>query len=328
MARATPKKLATAGGKPKTNDISTFFRKTPSDQAVPRKSSNGSILEDVKPNLQAQRLNGRSSRKGKEKAIGGDTSADPVVISSDDEDQPPSVAKRQRRTMVKSPSPDTAAVLPSSPGAGPSRSRSKSRDVPGRSCSPPRVGYGPTPPPEPEATRPPFAGVPDFQPPDKWPQIINTAEDLAPDDEDGDGSREDMDLDFDADSQHPGMFEEEEEDGEGEDGDSGGQEREQNVGHDSSVPAVVDVDGDEVEEIPPERPTETCGDSRGGSIDLTMEWDEGDDEGMGMEEPDDHDDPPSRSASRTGAVAGAPKGKLEKCPMCSKPMKGKASHVS
>lgn len=304
MTRATPKKAANGVKPPKTADIKSFFRKTPSDQAVPRKSSNGAALEDVKPNvsLDSKRKNG-GSRKGKEKAvIGGDNSADPVVISSDEDDNTP--AKRQR--TVRSPTLHVDRP-PASPGAGPSRSRSPPILING-SCSPQPKVFGPTPPPKPESPRPAFEGVPNFQPPPNWPSIVNTAsnpeEELDEDEDDRGGD--------DADSQHPGMFDEDDQ-GEPDVDDGDG--------------AEIEVDGETVEEVPPERPAETLGAPRGESLDLTMEWDEGDDEGMGMEEPDDYDDRPSRPGSRVGAKSKNGE-KVDKCPMCSKSMKGQSGAVS
>jgi hypothetical protein len=87
---------------------------------------------------------------------------------------------------------------------------------------------------------------------------------------------------------------------------------------------LVDDGSDPEAEVPAiEQPeAENLGHARGGSIDLTMEWDEGDDEGMGMEEPDDYDDPPDRP-TRLGKSGG----KVAKCPVCSKSMKGKKENV-
>lgn len=273
-------------------------------------------MDDVKPDisLDGKRANGGSSRKGKEKAVvGGDNSADPVVISSDEEDTAP--VKRQR--TVRSPRPD-GDVLPASPGAGPSRSQSPPIVTTKSDTSPTAKAFGPVPPPKPESPRPVFEGVPDFKPPSNWPSIVNTAsnpnEELDDDDDYGNGGD-------DADSQHPGMFEEEEDPSDSRDRDITGE------GHGDGDGSEIEVDGEAIEEIPPERPLETLGRPRGESLDLTMEWDEGDDEGMGMEEPDDYDDPPSRPESRAGAKS-KPGEKVDKCPMCSKSMKGKSGAVS
>jgi hypothetical protein len=276
MARGTPRKV-NGGAKPKTADISSFFR-TPSDQS---KKSKGST-DDIKPSLTSKTSNGSCSKsKGKERVSGGDTSADPVVISSDEEGD---CARPKRQKTVASPSP--VEILDSSPGAGPSRLGS---------CSPPiQPISGPALPPKDDEPRPAFAGVPEFKAPPTWPNIINTALDL--DEEYDDGVPRDGNSDNDADSQHPGMFDED----------------------------LVDDGSDPEAEVPAiEQPEgETLGHARGGSIDLTMEWDEGDDEGMGMEEPDDYDDPPDRP-TRLGKSGG----KVGKCPVCSKSMKGKKENV-
>jgi hypothetical protein len=276
MARGTPRKV-NGGAKPKTADISSFFR-TPSDQS---KKSKGST-DDIKPSLTSRISNGSCSKaKGKERVSGGDTSADPVVISSDEEGD---CARPKRQKTVASPSP--VEILDSSPVAGPSRLGS---------CSPPsRPISGPAPPPTCDEARPAFAGVPEFKAPPTWPNIINTALDL--DEEYDDGVPRDGNSDNDADSQHPGMFDED----------------------------LVDDGSDPEAEVPRiEQPeAENLGHARGGSIDLTMEWDEGDDEGMGMEEPDDYDDPPDRP-TRLGKSGG----KVGKCPVCSRSMKGKKENV-
>ena len=303
MTRATPKKTTNGIRAPKTADIKSFFRKTPSDQTAPRKTvGTGGTLEDVKPNVapEGKRVNG-GSRKGKEKAIvGGENSTDPVVISSDEDDSAPPKRPRTGRSPKHN-----GEELPASPGAGPSRSPSPPL-IKNGSCSPPPKVFGPVLPPKPPSPRPAFEGVPDFQPPPNWPSIVNTAsnpdEDLDDDDFDGGGD--------DADSQHPGMFEEEDPNDthllEGDD-------------------AEIEVEGEVVEEIQPERPLETLGGPRGESLDLTMEWDEGDDEGMGMEEPDDYDEPPSRPGNRAGGRS--KNGEVDKCPMCSKTIKGKSAAV-
>lgn len=314
MDRATPKKLPNGPKPPKAADISNFFRKTPSDQSVPRRASgNGTVLEDIKPNVT---VNARS-RKGKEKVVGGDTSADPVVISSDEDDSPVNTvrAKRQRTaTVPRTPVP--VPDLPCSPGAGPSRSRSPLPEL--ASCSPPPGRFGPSPPPRPESPRPAFAGLPDFQPPPAWPSIINTAsnpqdiyDDNAADDDDVVG----LDNGDDADSQHPGMFEEDDTATQ-----DPGDDRDDAEADDSGLDIPV-------EEVPPDQPDLLPNGTRRGSIDLTMEWDEGDDEGMGMEEPDDYDDPPNRPGSRGGAKRNGVL-QSDNCPVCSASMKGKAKNVS
>jgi DNA cross-link repair 1A protein len=307
MARTTPKKPNGVTKAAKTADISSFFRKPSVDQSI-HQNCNGH--GDVKPDIIS--TNGRAigslaSRKGKEKAVGGDTSADPVVISSDEEGEAKNggANRSKRQKIAEVPTRPTEVFdVPSSPGAGPSRSPSV------RSCSP-------KPPPPTtndvaDGDRPSFAGVPQFQPPPNWPHIINTAEDL---DEDGDDDRIDVDGDIDADSQHPGMFDEDDEaqdpgnDGDGAEDDEMG----------SEVPGIEQPEEENLAAVP-----------RGGSIDLTMEWDEGDDEGMGMEEPDDYDDPPIPSKKQSGNGKGGRGGKgkqVDKCPVCSTSMKGKKDNV-
>jgi hypothetical protein len=304
MARATPKKSNGGVKTGKTADISSFFR-PPSAQKSTKKASNGS-REDIKPDLACTNSNVRNGswnvstkQKGKERAVGGDTLADPVVISSDEEGD---LRPKRQKTAA---SPSRPVEIPdSSPGAGPSRLGS---------CSPPfRHVAGPAPPPLED--RPAFAGVPEFEPPPAWPNIINTAIDL---DEEYDDGRVDGDEDNDADSQHPGMFEEDDDVAQiFEDEQVGGE------GDDTEADAMA-VDAPTIEQ--PENEN-LAGTSRGGSIDLTMEWDEGDDEGMGMEEPDDFDDPPNRSAKRLGTKSA--QGKVDKCPVCSQSMKGKKANVS
>jgi len=308
MARATPKKANGGVKSAKTADISSFF-KPPSAKKSNGKALNASTCDDIKPDLfcSNRRSSGnvKTGQNGKDKAVGGDTSADPVVISSDEEGDSGSRPKKQK--TVASPT-RPVEVMDSSPGAGPSRLGS---------CSPPVQAIAGTGPPARE-DRPAFAGVPDFEPPPSWPNIINTAIDLEEEYDDG---RVNGDENNDADSQHPGMFEED---------DGGAQISEDEQGDADGDGAMNrdDPEADALEAPMIEQPENEnlAGTSRGGSIDLTMEWDEGDDEGMGMEEPDDYDDPPNKSEKRLGTKGGG--AKVNKCPVCSQSMKGKKANVS
>lgn len=326
MTKSTPKKANGVAKIGKTADISSFFRKTPSDQAVNQchNGDYGSTMGDVKPIMLSNTANGvkngKSSRKGKERASGGDTSADPVVISSDEEGDVGAASNLKKQRIVPEVArPTEVCDVPSSPGAGPSRSQSRSPPV--RSCSPPPAGSRHVA--ENGAPRPSFAQIPDFQAPPAWPKIINTAIDLDEEQDPHDDRIDvdgDMDIDIDADSQHPGMFDEDDNPtrDSGDDNDTLDPEGDEDLGME-----MPGIEQPEVENL--------AGKSRGGSIDLTMEWDEGDDEGMGMEEPDDYEDRPTRFLPKPGKARGRGNGKdkqVDACPVCSQSMKGKKDDVS
>lgn len=311
MARTTTKKKSI--GSAKSTDIASFFRKTPSDTSVPRRHNsisygNGNGHEDIKPGVGASKgvnnrsvVNGDRKGKGKATAISGESSTDPVVISDDDDgddrlvSEPRSAVKRQRRS---SPSPPLASFLPQSPGAGPSRR-------PVLTCSPPpELDLDPTPV-EIKELPPPIASVPDFRPPPSWPTIINTADIEEPEGRAEEDGVVDVDYDdVDKDSQHPSMFDESElQDGEEEPPDDTGQAEPEEV---IDVEGVGVGDPDEITEIPPDSDGHGNGDTgriagTAQTFDLSMEWDEGDDEGMGMEEPDEFD---NERLSRNGKKAG------------------------
>ena len=216
------------------------------------------------------------------------SAVDPVVIS-DDEDTPPSPTIRKRKTPPTVV--DEITRLPTSPGAGPSRLPTVADEevnAKGRS---------------------PIASLPDFHTPEKWPEIINVAPDATEDEIDG----------------H-------------ETDDSKGT---QDPGDDYDDPALddsgVDMEVMDVDEEPVIVPSGTPEPGAIGqpvpavpgspAVDLSMEWSEGDDEGMGMEE-DEDEVAEQAQAKASRAKAAARKGEqLQECPVCGKSLKGKPNTV-
>ncbi len=321
MARHTPKKKQAA----KTaGTLFNFFRKT---DGSTRPAQSGDV--DVKPNISG--LNGSAKRIGKKdrtSRVKQGSACDPVVISDDEEiSLGTNGTKRKRRS---SRSLDDRAAIPQasipkfptspveaddvpfdlpldsngpSPIAGPSRLPFSS---PSRSPLPIRASTSPLPtattgfphqscsPPPPQQPFRPFPGKPEFMPPPTWPQIINTA--FEPEQK-GDAFSDDARTrDPDDDQDDPALD------------DSGLElEPEESTEAIPIIPPVLDP---------------------GGAPDLAFEWDEGNDEGMGMEEDEEGGDEASE-------IVGTPPpklwtkgvGKVTECPICGTSMKGKANTV-
>lgn len=290
MAKTTSKKKAVPAP---VGSLLNFFSKSPVNGTTTTKRR-GSVKEDSglerKPSLE---LRG----KGKEKEAVDGSSMDPVVISDDEEPRqsPRTTESKKRRLSPPVHAPEIVDVT-SSPGAGPSR-------LPLRSPSP-LPGHSKLPPP--------IAGLPEFEPPPTWPQIVNTAEIPGGDEEEEDD---------DEDAIPPSDPEDGREDGEDPPEESGA--------------IAIDIDEEpEIEIMPIETPTKLdAGGSgapfggAGSGIDFDMEWNEGDDEGMGMEEEGDEEaseiveTPPLLPKGKKG-------GKVDRCPVCGKSMKGKVDKVS
>lgn len=242
---------------------------------------------------------GTPARRGSGKPRGEidqGTEGDPVVISDDDEPvliQPPKPNKS---------SPISMKEIRASPVAGPSRLR----DSP-----PPKI---PTPGIE---DRNPFQGIPGFVSPVTWPTIVNTADregdedEILNIDEDGDGSVK--------------MVESDEEDN--------------LVDEEAENLPVQEEDVDDVVMLePPPQPLRTpstttrlpAPDTEEINLDTTMEWDEPEDEGMGMEEEGDEEaseiiaTPPPVAMKRKRGDKGD---KTEVCPVCGTSLKGKHNTV-
>ena len=260
----------------------------------------------------------KSTRRGSEH--------DPVVIS-DDEDTP-AISKRPKRRRVSnklpqhsmstekaasSPEllvdtfaggdtnfePDTelgtsviAGTSRSHATAGPSRSTT-ARKSPSSSTTGP-----PSSPRRPYTLSPqlahPFPGSPQFSPPRTWPQIVNTGPLLS---DPGDPISDDE------------VTQDPEDD------------RDDPANDDSGL----ELDTEEPFEMlpvvqPPEHP---------GALGVPgMEWDEGDDEGMGMEEDDEGGDEASEIVETPPLrFRVVDVGKMTECPICGKSLKGKVNMV-
>jgi hypothetical protein len=173
---------------------------------------------------------------------------------------------------------------------------------------------------------PPIASLPEFITPAAWPDIVNTANhgeeeqeeeeeqgELYNRDPDGDGSQLAVDDEED-------MIEELPAQRVGDIPEHVQEDIPDVVGEDGEIQEVIAGDGVDVarSDEPP--------------LDLGMIWDEGDDEGMGMEEDEEGDADGISEVLETppllpsGSTSG--KGKMDKCPICGLSLKGKANTVS
>ncbi len=316
MARATPKKKLLA----KTpNNILNFFQKA-DGSARPARPEAVDVKPDIKGSVKS------TTRRTEEKPTRRGSERDPVVISDDEETLASSNGAKRRRlasksiaalhptdsatsaqyldiTLSEEPSSAPPNETVASPVAGPSRlpfparpSRSSSPTV--LVASPPADVPSPSPrrsfisTPQPPST---FPGIPGFSPPPSWPQIINTAQAL---DDPGDATSDDnRALDV----------------GVGQDGRA-----------DEDAALVSDTE-EAVEALPSMEPPVDPGAMR----DQGMEWDEGDDEGMGMEEDEEGRDDEASEIVETPPLKIKPKamGKMTECLLCGKSLKGKVNTV-
>ncbi|ORY34687.1 DNA repair metallo-beta-lactamase-domain-containing protein [Naematelia encephala] len=319
MVKTTSKKRETPK---KKESILSFFQKS---QATPgRKSGN----EDIKPDVLASVSNTEDKHKRTKKGKGRETdiddvygsSNDPVVISDDDEAivrSPPPLQthasngqKRRRLSASVATSHEDIIQIYSSPIAGPSKS-------PPGSCSPP--------PPQPTVFHlpPPVAGLPDFRPPPTWPQIVNTADGEGIDDEEGEEEEDAIPPSDPEDGRDDGDETQDPEDGR----DDGDTQDPRDDGDDSQldVPGLgMELEIDEPQLLPDPPPSKFIGGVLPMPVDIDMEWDEGNDEGMGMEEEGDDEaseivqTPPPRRGN-------AGSGKVTTCPICGISLRGKVN---
>ena len=320
MVKGTPTKKPSV--KP-ANSLLDFFHRA-DHPARPR----GSGQDDVKPDVRAM-----SKPEEKVKSERRGSEHDPVVIS-DDEMTTGSSTLAKRRKVVRSPlvarQSSAAQASPLAidhetfvrdlsdshaypPVAGPSRS--PSIGDPSRSPSVPTVSAQyPVPSPSRSPGRStwlsqlpplqhPFPGRPEYVCPPTWPQIVNTA--AQPDDYD------DLEADGCSDSYS-----------------NKGRGQVPKGEHNPSADVDSDLDleaEDLIEEVPvAEPPVEPSGIG-----DPASEWDEGDDEGMGMEEDEEggEDETAAIVEIQTPKRPMKAVGKVDECPMCGKSLKGQVKSV-
>nr|XP_019043488.1 DNA cross-link repair 1A protein [Kwoniella bestiolae CBS 10118]OCF22418.1 DNA cross-link repair 1A protein [Kwoniella bestiolae CBS 10118] len=198
---------------------------------------------------------------------------------------------------------DDEDILPVSPPT-PSNKKRKLSNI--------SLEAGPSKSPQP-ARPPPFPGYPDFKPPPTWPEVINVGdvqniedddeEDIPPSDEDHHRNQDPEDGD-DAENDDSGLD--------------------------------MDIERQDMPEpIEPETPQGATPSKHFsvGDIDMTEEWEEPEDEGMGMEEDGEGDDegsvmsePINRNRGR-GSKA-IPGGKMSECPVCGKSLKGQNNDLA
>ena len=309
MAKGTPKKKPLAKS---ANSLLNFFQKADDPTRTGQ--------EDVKPDVRAT-----TERTEKVKSRRRGSERDPVIISDDELTTGSSTVAKRRKVLQQSSvaraSPfdikneallDLSDGHESFPVAGPSRSPSigdPSRSpVPTASVrypmlsaskSPKRSTWSSPPP----SLQHPFPAQPDYVCPPTWPQIVNTAP--QPDDYDDPELEGSSDSDTDK---------------------ARGQDPIGAHGPAVNVNSGLDLESDDlIEEVPiaepPVKPS--------GIGDPGLEWDEGDDEGMGMEEDEEG------AEEEAGEIVEAPThklpkkavGKVHECPMCGKSLKGQVNSV-
>ncbi|WWC92862.1 uncharacterized protein L201_007823 [Kwoniella dendrophila CBS 6074] len=205
-------------------------------------------------------------------------------------------------------SDDEEDILPVSPPCFTTKKRKLSNSP---------IDVGPSTIPEPEKP-PPFPGYPDFKPPPTWPEVVNTGKvySIEDDEDEDDIPPSDEDNNRDQDPQ---------------DGDDGEND-------DSGLDLDMEVDG--APEPEPETPSAVKATTRGKqflesdldmNIDMTEEWEEPEDEGMGMEEDGEGDDEASvisEPISRGRGSKALSAAKLTECPVCGKSLKGQANKIA
>ena len=303
MARATPKKKASANASGSGNILS-FFNKTDQKGSATSGIVKAEPVESSPSNT--TRGTSKANPRGKTTAEVGSV-ADPVIISDDDEPIIVASNTKRRRTSVDRAASSGHFTVDQAifPEAGPSRSP---RD--------------PTPDGTTETTpvedRPPFPAVPGFQKPATWPEIINTASGAEDDenvlnlDEDGDGSV--ILQESDGEDDIPGAMM-----------DDGTEEDAGEIMPSPIAPTKA------MEQSSPLASTSRHPLLDGeDDFDPGLVWDEPEDEGMGMEEEGDEEaseiiaTPPPVTMKRKRAGTGE---KVDECPVCGKSLKGKISTV-
>jgi len=295
MARATPKKKASANASGSGNILSFFSKADSRGSTV-----NGNVkVEQVEPNS-------RAKGKGRVAAEVGSV-ADPVVISDDDEPiVVSSTAKRRRRSTDRPASPAQFDVDQAIfPEAGPSRSPQSTLPA-----SLPKSAQ--------IEDRNPFPAFPGFQKPPAWPEIINTA-----------SGAEDNDEVFDVDEDGDGSVIMQSSDEEDEDP---GGTMANAIGDDTAELMPSPIAPTKTVEQPSPLASTSRHPLLDGEDDFDpgLVWDEPEDEGMGMEEEGDEEaseiiaTPPPVTMKRKRGGTGE---KMDECPVCGKSLKGKVNTV-
>ncbi|KAK8849727.1 hypothetical protein IAR55_005062 [Kwoniella newhampshirensis] len=328
MARPTAKQSKSSAESPKASTLLNFFTKAPgsatkstststSTTATTRRASNAYRTTPFVKNEQDDMPVRRN--KGKEKAVAADilgSMNDPVVISDEDDEDDilpidtPSPKSKRRKIESPLPMDDISSAI----HAGPSRSPN---DTPMKNAlaSPKASAISVQDVPlEVSTMPPPFAGCPEFRPPPTWPEIINTRQSHSSFEE-----RDDEDEDGIPPSDEDGYRTQDPGEGTRMEDDDSDVEMEEEGPNEKAVPAHMDGGGDDF----------------GG-----MDWEEPEDEGMGMEEEGEGDDEASEMGDvpKRGIGRGAPKGKMGRgavgsggkitqCPVCGQSMKGKVNTV-
>ncbi|KAK6908877.1 hypothetical protein I203_102882 [Kwoniella mangroviensis CBS 8507] len=205
---------------------------------------------------------------------------------------------------------DDEDILPVSPPSPISRKRKLSHISPGAGPSSLRAIDSSKPPP--------FPGYPDFKPPTTWPEVINVGDmhNIEHEDEEDDIPPSDEDHNR---NQDP-------EDGDDAENDDSGLDMD-----------VEPTDLDLPDPIEPETPQVATLSKQfkerdlGMNIDMTEEWEEPEDEGMGMEEDGEGDDEASvisEPINRGRGKKGLSGGKISECPICGKSLKGQVNTVA
>lgn len=312
MARSVAKKKGSVETTPKSNTILSFFRK--SDDRVPK------VEVKVETEDSPSRRTNQSRRgKGKDEDVYGSI-GDPVVISDDDEPicVQPGVTRKQKGksplTFEEDATRDTKSgpskISPRSPSPPTYRDRGQSRDI-----SP--IEHNP------------FPNIPGFKPPPTWPAVVNTASNETDEadiifDDNKDGSV--IAVSDDEEDEEPVVIEEQ-------DANIAQSEKDEIEVLDDSVRKSGNLSrgGHVPLHIPPIAPDMQTSSQFADPFEPGLEWDEPEDEGMGMEEEEDEEasdiiaTPPPVNLKRKRGIGGD-QSKVE-CPVCGLSLKGKQDTV-
>nr|XP_031858424.1 uncharacterized protein CI109_006187 [Kwoniella shandongensis]KAA5525496.1 hypothetical protein CI109_006187 [Kwoniella shandongensis] len=344
MARGSKatKKGKPPADSPKSNStLLNFFSKAPTTpKSAVRRTSSASHVK-IEQDGGYTSFEGKGKDKGKGKAVVGNGNGavgvagvcgsvdDPVVISDEEDDILPidTPSPKSKRRRVDSPLPQTTDEHLGQDvkmEAGPSRIPDTNRS--------PRASPTTTSLPD-TVVPPPFPGYPAFKPPPTWPEVINTGQAHFEGDDDDDGDEIPPSDEDGYRTQDPGEGTRMEDDDSGLDLDMDtGTEDNKRQGRD----AELEEEEPNEDAVPAHVGHEKFEEHDAGG-DFGMDWEEPEDEGMGMEEEGDDEaseigDVPLRGNGR-GRGGGKRKagidkgGKITQCPVCGMSMKGKMNTV-
>ncbi|WWD04187.1 hypothetical protein V865_002254 [Kwoniella europaea PYCC6329] len=272
----------------------------------PSASSSGNILSFFSKTPTPRRTSSASKNGLSEKVVIEDIK--PLVADGKGKGKATSLIGSIEDPVVIS---DDEDILPASPPSPISRKRKLSHISPEAGPSSLR--------PIDSSKPPPFPGYPDFKPPPTWPEVINV------------GDMHNIEHEDEDDNDIPPSDEDHNRNQDPEDGDDAEND-------DSGLDMEVEpTDLDLPEPIEPETPQVATPSKQfkesdlGLNIDMTEEWEEPEDEGMGMEEDGEGDDEASvisEPINRGRGKKGISAAQMTECPICRKSLKGQVNTVA